>query len=272
MENKLQIRKIYIDSRFKTAGSKSSSDFYIDLPESISIPDNTVCFVDNVVIPNSWKTIDAYNNKLYVRRTKIVSGTLSHVYKVIQLAENNYSATTLRDHLTTQLNNAFGGPTAISIVYDQVLLRFDIKTNDLNIKLTFYTDKELTETNNFTETYDKNNLQSANELLSIFEMSMSEVYQTGIINLMRYRNLYLTCPSLSNYSTLSPNGSSNVIKKIPVSAGYGEIIYNNTFSLHDYIDVSKLMIKVFEFQVCDSYGNVVNLRNMPVSFSLVLFA
>jgi hypothetical protein len=91
----------------------------------------------------------------------------------------------------------------------------------------------------------------------------------GIVNLMRYRNLYLTCPSLSNFSTLSPNGSSNVIKKIPVSAGYGEIIYNNTFSLHDYIDVSRLMIKVLEFQVCDSYGNVVNLRNMPVSFSLV---
>ena len=105
--------------------------------------------------------------------------------------------------------------------------------------------------------------------LSIFEMSTSEVYQTGIINLMRYRNLYLTCPSLSNFSTLSPNGSSNVIKKIPVSAGYGEIIYNNTFSIHDYIDVSRLMIKVLEFQVCDSYGNVINLRNMPVSFSLV---
>ena len=86
---------------------------------------------------------------------------------------------------------------------------------------------------------------------------------------MRYRILYLTCPSLSNFSTLSPNGNSNVIKKIPVTAGYGEIIYNDKFSLHDYIDVSKLMIKTLEFQICDSYGNVVNLRNMPVSFSLV---
>ena len=60
-----------------------------------------------------------------------------------------------------------------------------------------------------------------------------------------------------------------LFKKILVSAGYGEIIYNNTFSIHDYIDVSRLMINVLEFQVCDSYGNVVNLRNMPVSFSLV---
>ena len=86
---------------------------------------------------------------------------------------------------------------------------------------------------------------------------------------MRYRNLYLTCPSLSNFSTLSPFGSSAVIKKIPVSAGYGELIYNHIFSIHDYIDVSKLMMKLLEFQVCDSYGNVINLRNVPVSFSLV---
>ena len=41
MEHKLQIRTIYIDSRFKTPGSKSSSDFYIDLPQSISIPNDT---------------------------------------------------------------------------------------------------------------------------------------------------------------------------------------------------------------------------------------
>ena len=145
-------------------------------------------FVDNVVIPNSWKTVDASNNKLYVRRPKLVSGTLSHVNQVIELAENNYSATTIRYHLTTQLNNAFGGTPAITIIYDQVLLRFDIKTNDANTKLRFYTDKDLTENDNFIEPYDKSDLRSANELLSIFEMSASEIYQTGTINLMRFRN------------------------------------------------------------------------------------
>ena len=73
MDNKLQIRKICIDSRFKTPGSKSSSDFYIDLPETISIPNDTVCFVDNVVIPNSWKTIENYDNKLYVKKRRLVA-------------------------------------------------------------------------------------------------------------------------------------------------------------------------------------------------------
>ena len=152
-------------------------------------------------------------------------------------------------------------------------MRYTIDTNLTNVTVRFFTDSELVTGTEWTDyggpAYDKSNLNSANEVFSIFEPQQANIYNTGIVNLMRYRSLYLTYPSLSNFSTLSPNGSSNVIKKIPVSAGYGEIIYNNTFSLHDYIDVSKLMIKTLEFQVCDSYGNVVNLRNMPVSFSLV---
>jgi len=94
MDNKLQSRKFYIDRRFKTPESLSSSDVYVDLQDRVSIPNDTVCFVDNVVIPNRWKTVDAYNNKLYVRRTRSVSGTMSHIYKVIELTENKYSPTT----------------------------------------------------------------------------------------------------------------------------------------------------------------------------------
>ena len=74
MADNLPVRKIYIDSRFKAASSESHSDFHYDLPQSISLPDNVICYVDNIVIPNSWKTIDANNNKLYARLTVYPSG------------------------------------------------------------------------------------------------------------------------------------------------------------------------------------------------------
>ena len=63
MDNKLQIRKIYVDSRFETAGNASSNDFEYDLPESISLPDNVICYLDDIVIPHSQKTIAEYNNE-----------------------------------------------------------------------------------------------------------------------------------------------------------------------------------------------------------------
>ena len=54
----IPIRKVYIDSRFKTRDSKSSSDFKYELAQSIELPDKCVCYVDDVIIPVSWYNID----------------------------------------------------------------------------------------------------------------------------------------------------------------------------------------------------------------------
>ena len=54
----MDIKKVYIDTRFKTADSKSDSDFYVELPRALNIPDKCVCYIDDVVIPVSWNTSD----------------------------------------------------------------------------------------------------------------------------------------------------------------------------------------------------------------------
>jgi len=59
-------------------------------------------------------------------------------------------------------------------------LRSDVKTNDRKTKLTFYTDKVFTETDNCIEPYDKNDLRSANEMLSISDMSISECIRQAL--------------------------------------------------------------------------------------------
>ena len=38
----LPVKKIYIDSRFKSSDSASDSDFKIDLPETVNMPEDTV--------------------------------------------------------------------------------------------------------------------------------------------------------------------------------------------------------------------------------------
>ena len=60
----LNIKKVYVDTRFKTDDSKSDSDFFIELPRRFNVPENTVCYLTDVVIPVSWSTADARNNKL----------------------------------------------------------------------------------------------------------------------------------------------------------------------------------------------------------------
>ena len=65
--NKLEIKKIYGDTRFKTADSKSDTDFNIELPRNFNVPDGVVAYIDDIVIPISFSTVDARNNNLYIK-------------------------------------------------------------------------------------------------------------------------------------------------------------------------------------------------------------
>jgi hypothetical protein len=58
-------KKVYVDSRFRSKDSVSNSDFKFELNESLDLPDNTFCYVDDISIPHTWRTIESHDNKLY---------------------------------------------------------------------------------------------------------------------------------------------------------------------------------------------------------------
>ena len=60
------IRKIYCDSRFRTPQSKSSSDFEIDLPNSVVIPRKAIGWISDLHLPVAFYNVDDHNNVLYV--------------------------------------------------------------------------------------------------------------------------------------------------------------------------------------------------------------
>lgn len=81
--------------------------FQYDLPEAIGLPD-VICNLDNLLIPNSWKTIAAYKYKHDVKRmaTSPTRGAVDND-KIIILTET-YNAQTLRDDSLSNLNTAYG--------------------------------------------------------------------------------------------------------------------------------------------------------------------
>ena len=62
---KLEIKKVYVDTRFKTDESKSDTDFTIQLPKTFNVPDDVVCYIDDITLPVSWATSSARNATLY---------------------------------------------------------------------------------------------------------------------------------------------------------------------------------------------------------------
>ena len=68
MPSSLKYKKIYIDSKFRTSDSNSSSAFKYELPETMSFQENTVFYLDDICIPHSWTTvIENINDKLYFK-------------------------------------------------------------------------------------------------------------------------------------------------------------------------------------------------------------
>ena len=105
----LPIKKIYIDSRFRSNDSASHTDFKIDLPTSIYLPDNTGLFITDICIPMSWYTIDASrNNKLYFA---VKVNATDEVLLQGTIAPGNYNIASLAEAISTALNNS--GNTSI---------------------------------------------------------------------------------------------------------------------------------------------------------------
>ncbi len=68
---------------------------------------------------------------------------------------------------------------------------------------------------------------------------------------------------------MSVSGDRNVIKTIPVTAGHGDVIFDQTTTGMDYADCRRQTCSRISFQLRDVFGNIINLHGGHVSFSMV---
>ena len=82
----LPLKKIYIDSRDRTVDSKSASNFKIELPNTVQMPENTVFFVTDVCVPHVWKTVeDGFNDSLFLSLDTYQSDPLRHQMRILSI-------------------------------------------------------------------------------------------------------------------------------------------------------------------------------------------
>ena len=94
-------RKIFIDSR---QAQGTGSDFTLTLKQSVQVPENTVAYIDDVILPNAFLAVDANRCNIYISETV---GTATLSFRT-QIAHGNYAGidlaaelqTTLRQHTT----------------------------------------------------------------------------------------------------------------------------------------------------------------------------
>ena len=63
--------------------------------------------------------------------------------------------------------------------------------------------------------FNSNDLMSANELLGNYttQSQTARTFKSGIVDLRRFHNVYISSANLSSFKTLGPRGESNLIKR-----------------------------------------------------------
>jgi hypothetical protein len=251
----LPIKKIYIDSRYKSSDSASDTNFYIDLPINLLMPDNTGFHIDDVAIPVSWYTIEeGRNNNLYFK-------VGNEVIKK-SVPPGNYSLVTLNEELVNEMNASFS---------NYFVSAPDIRKNTIGIVGTTTTTFQIL-TDEQVKALNQDASATVNNLLRNYTAKSNNntnPYVSGYVDMIPIRNLYLTCSGLGNFNTLSVNGERSIVKKIPVNAGYGEMVFDQSIVGIDYLDCSRQTLSRIGFQLKDMFGRVIDLHGNHFSFSIV---
>ena len=290
----LPVKKIYVDSKFKTSDSKSTSDFKFELKESVLLPTNTIAYIDNICIPHAWRSIEEnVNDKLYIQVTnssQIVSNKANEC-RIIQLTPGNYNISTLASEIQTKANNAFASssiPTHFNIspnlVDNTIIINPAVSSVEFKILRDYDLINGLPDTIDVAgspwlsawtgPSFDPANTQDINDMInnfagpSIFATTITP-FKSSYVDLQYNKNVYLHSPNLSSFSTVGVLGERTVLKKIPVNVGNNEMIIDNITSSSDWLDCSKMTLRTLQFQIKNVKGQTIPLHNTNVSFSIV---
>lgn len=274
----LPIKKIYIDSQYKTPGSESDSNFNINLPQSLTFPDNTVFYIDDVSIPHSWYVIEeGVNDRLFIH-TVDINTPLNQLYSVIPIEKGNYfNGVEFANEINSKINlvvNLQNHPNIYTVTFNVRTNTLKIQSNYSNIKFRVLTPKELiTYHNQYLQSYDINNPQDINELLgnnmdySPF-YSQTTPYESKQITFQTIRNIYIHS-NIGNFNTIGPRHESSIVKKVPVTSNKGDYIFNQVLTANDYGDCSKQTLRTLHFELKDSKGKLIPLHGCNFSFSII---
>jgi hypothetical protein len=249
-------RKLYIDSRFKTAGSASHSDFTFQLPRSIELPAGTRAVVDSVQIPNVFQTVEPDRSTLYL---SIHQAGVEPVERILVLVPGHYNAFSLAIHVKDQLNALSYGQW--DVVYNEPTgrLSMTVTGGPLYVRL---------------RGRDPALPNDALEVIGAGEGGIDFV--NGVAEIMPHhvdvvgvRVLFLASSNFGAYNCLGPRGETDYIRQIMVNEGYSGYITDKLNHPAEYIDVGGAQLQSLKFRLVDGTGAVVDMKGRSIAFSII---
>ena len=237
--------------------------------------------MDDVTIPHSWDTVlQGINDKLYfkVYITANPLPTPAEFHFEVTIAPGSYVGPDLAVETQTKMNDV-----SSVIVANLFTCTYDPKTNKIkittindpakNYAFRIPTQRELP-TMEWFNYIDRNKPSDINEIISNLDgVSVRNFvinpFESGSLYLQPFNNIYIHASNLGNYNSIGCQNERTIVKKVPVSADRGSMIFDQCVLMNDYNDCSGQTVKTLFFQLKSSRGDTIPLNGCNWSFSIV---
>ena len=272
----LAVRRIHVSSDFRLPG-QTPSIFSIRLSSSVLLPEDTVAYIDNISLDNTFMTITTnHNDLLYVAEKQ---GATTEV-RSVQLPQGNYSLVSFAAALKTALNtghSVFLGSNPYNATHN--LQEGNVEITAVNsFTFVILSDEQIALHDGTGLTINKNNPRSANKVIrntrngNTSSSPANYTYYTelitGFVALLPVKNVYVHS-NLADNAVMTPLGLGDCVCCIPINSSYGTSVHHNMTSQADAINVSRRSFESLSFQLRDGHGNILETNEGFFSCSII---
>ena len=270
--------KLFISSEFKRDGS--FSNFSFQLPRPVDIGKQFRAMVDQIHIPHVFATITSNNRALYFEED---DDDLSEVrQRKVLLAEGQYTGDQLAAELQSKMQTGTfltGATYSVTFDADQGKLSFRITGGFALVRLlpmeyllanpayfTGFLGEGVTDHDDCGSVIGLH----GNARVGFVYTDLAPV-TLGHISILSHHVLYLHCDQGlgTGEDSVGPRGNGTILRSIPVTSAYGQMLHDLSLNPHDYTLIHKGQLNVFRFRLADKFGRDIVL-DQPFSFSILL--
>ena len=103
------------------------------------------------------------------------------------------------------------------------------------------------------------------------ELSFGSKAEGQFVDLSRFKNLYICTHDLGEGQTLHVDGSTSIIRRVPISSAHGSVISDSLSTLIEYNTVrSELLLTQLHFMIKGFGGEVIPLAGHEIVFTIVI--
>ena len=273
-------QKLYVDSRSRVSGS--NEDFEFALPYSITIAEESAMVVDQVVIPNSFYTVEeGVSDAIYIFEANFSDSR----WRRAKIAPGYYDVLSLAPAIKAAMDSGRLLFSEYICTYDSIKGRY-ILTNPFTTADEICTiwSRDLLVQEPIGFGWVDFNPANLNDACRQIGMVSGDVVTSGTFSgkapivmntapvLQPHINLFLKSNSIGMPATsLGPNNNMTILRRVVMDAPQLSLNVDSFSTMWDQVRLAPQSISSFRITLCGFDGRVVNLQDQPWSFSMTIF-